>query len=414
MRVRGCHPPPLPRRLLVLGSTGSIGTQALALVREPGSGLAVSGLAAQRSWETLLHQVEEFRPPFVALEDDACADELRRRLPSGTALLTGPGAASELARIAAYDVAVHGIVGAAGLAVSIEVLRRGLVLALANKESLVIAGALLMALAREHGGAIVPVDSEHSAIYQCLRGEDIGCVRRVLLTASGGPFRTASAAEIAAATPERALAHPNWSMGPRVTIGSATLMNKALEVIELHHLFGLAADRIEVVVHPQSIVHSLVEFVDGSVIAQLGPPDMRGPIHYALHHPERAPAPLTGFDLQLFRRLEFEAPDVERFPALQLGFRCIAEGSDAGAVLNAADEVAVAAFLARRIGLAEIAAVNRAVLDTRRGTADSFAALLLSDQQARADAEHEVTQREGAVRARHAPSEFRPAPTRLR
>jgi 1-deoxy-D-xylulose-5-phosphate reductoisomerase len=405
--------PSVPRRLIVLGSTGSIGTQALALVREPGSGLAVSGLAAQRSWEALLCQAQEFRPPFVALEDDTHAEELRRRLPGGTALLAGPGATCELARIAAYDVAVHGVVGAAGLAVSIEVLRRGLVLALANKESLVIAGALLMELAREHGGAIVPVDSEHSAICQCLRGEDVGRVRRVLLTASGGPFRTASAAEIAAATPEGALAHPNWSMGPRVTVGSATLMNKALEVIELHHLFGLGADRIEVVVHPQSIVHSLVEFVDGSVIAQLGPPDMRGPIHYALHHPDRAPAPLVGFDLSLFRRLDFEAPDLERFPALRLGFRCVAEGSDAGAVLNAADEVAVAAFLARRIGLAEIAEVNRAVLDRRRGDDRTFEALLLADQRARADAEHEVREREDA-RARHIPSEFRPAPTSLR
>lgn len=407
-------PPTVPRRLLVLGSTGSIGTQTLALVRAAGSGLAVSGLAAQRSWEALLQQAEEFRPPFVALEDDTGAAELRRRLPAGTALLAGPGSACELARIAAYDVAVHGIVGAAGLGVSIEVLRRGLVLALANKESLVIAGALLMAHAREHGGAVVPVDSEHSAIFQCLRGEDVGRVRRVLLTASGGPFRTASAAEIAAATPESALAHPNWSMGPRVTIGSATLMNKALEVIELHHLFGLGAERIEVVVHPQSIVHSLVEFVDGSVIAQLGPPDMRGPIHYALHHPDRAPAGLTGFDLALFRRLEFEAPDRERFPALELGFRCVAEGSDAGAVLNAADEVAVAAFLARRIGLAEIAEVNRAVLDRRRGDDRSFEALLSADQRARADAEHEVALREGVHRARHAPLEFRPAPTSLR
>ena len=386
----------MTRRILVLGSTGSIGTQTLALAREAGSGLAVVGLAAQRSWEALLGQAEEFRPPFVALEDSAAAEQLRPRLPAGTALLAGPGAAEELARIAAYDVAVHGVVGAAGLAVSLAVLRRGSVLALANKESLVVAGALLMAFAAEHGGTIVPVDSEHSAVFQCLRGEDLGRVRRVLLTASGGPFRTASAAEIAAATPERALHHPNWSMGPRITIGSATLMNKALEVIELHHLFGLERERIDVVVHPQSIVHSLVEFVDGSVIAQLGPPDMRGPIHYALHHPERAPARLTGFDLALFRRLEFEAPDLERFPALGLGFRCVEEGGDAGAVLNAADEVAVAAFLDRRIGLAEIASVNRAALDRRAGDAGSFEALLAADRRARSDAAHEVAARAAA------------------
>ncbi|MEZ6017473.1 MAG: 1-deoxy-D-xylulose-5-phosphate reductoisomerase [Planctomycetota bacterium] len=383
----------MPRRILVLGSTGSIGTQTLALAREAGSGLSVVGLAAQRSWEPLLRQVEEFRPQFVAVADPEAAAALRPRLSPGTTLLEGGGAARELARIAEYDVAVHGIVGAAGLEVSVEVLRRGLVLALANKESLVIAGALLMALAREHGGAIVPVDSEHSAIFQCLRGEDLGRVRKVLLTASGGPFRTSTAAEIAAATPEGALAHPNWAMGPRVTIGSATLMNKALEVIELHHLFGLGADRIEVVVHPQSLVHSLVEFVDGSVIAQLGPPDMRGPIHYALHHPDRAPASLVGFDLALFRRLDFEAPDLARFPALGLGFRCVTEGSDAGAVLNAADEIAVEAFLARRIGLAEIAEVNRAVLDGRRGSDHSFEALLEADAHARAVARTEVERR---------------------
>lgn len=389
--------PALTRRILVLGSTGSIGTQTLALAREPGSGLSVFGLAAQRSWEALLRQAEEFQPPFVALEDAAAAELLRPRLPAGVALLAGPGATEELARVGAYDVALHGVVGAAGLAVSLAVLRRGRVLALANKESLVVAGALLMPFAAEHGGTIVPVDSEHSAVFQCLRGEDLGRVRRVLLTASGGPFRTATAAEIAAATPERALNHPNWSMGPRITIGSATLMNKALEVIELHHLFGLERERIDVVVHPQSIVHSLVEFVDGSVIAQLGPPDMRGPIHYALHHPDRAPARLDGFDLTLFRRLEFEAPDLQRFPALGLGFRCVEEGGDAGAALNAADEVAVAAFLDGRIGLDEIAAVNRAALDRRLGHAASFDALLAADRRARAEAAREVDAR-AAVR----------------
>src|SRR5690606_31428869 len=189
------------------------------------------------------------------------------------------------------------------------VLERGKILALANKESLVVAGTLLMQLARERGATILPVDSEHSAVFQCLRGEDIGRVRRVILTGSGGPFRRTPAADLARATPAQALRHPNWNMGPRITVGSATLMNKALEIIELHHLFGLEPERIQVAIHPQSIVHSLVEFVDGSVMAQMGPPDMRGPIHHALHHPDRAPAKLAGFDFASFRELTFEEPD---------------------------------------------------------------------------------------------------------
>lgn len=361
--------PPVTKRVLVLGSTGSIGSQTLQLVRDDRSGLSVAGLAARGSWETVLEQVEEFAPPLVSLEDPAAADALRPHLPPGTALLAGPEATLELIAAADFDVAIHGIVGAAGLAPTTAVLRRGKALGLANKESLVIAGELVMALAAEHGAPIVPVDSEHSAVFQCLRGERLDRVRRVHLTASGGPLRTASAAEIAAASPERALAHPNWDMGPRVTIGSATLMNKALEVIELHHLFGLEAERIHVVVHPQSVVHSMVEFVDGSVMAQCGPPDMRGPIHHALHHPDRGEARLAGFDFDLFRTLTFEEPDRERFPALDLGFRCVAEGGTAGAVLNAADEVAVEAFLAGALSLPGIPALCRAALDARHADA---------------------------------------------
>jgi 1-deoxy-D-xylulose-5-phosphate reductoisomerase len=280
------------------------------------------------------------------------------------------------------------------------VLERGKTLALANKESLVMAGALLVALAREHGGEIVPVDSEHCAILQCLRGERIDRVRRVVLTASGGPFRSSTSEEIACATPDLALRHPNWSMGPRITVGSATLMNKALEVIELHHLFGLGRDRIEVVIHPQSIVHSMVEFVDGSVIAQMGPPDMRGPIHYALHHPDRAPSSMIGFDLVRFRSLTFEAPDPVRFPALELGFRCVEEGSDAGSVLNAADEVAVDAFLKGEITFPDIPRINRIVLDRRPGLSGSVGELLRADRVARALAREEVEGSRARTRAR--------------
>ena len=362
-------PPRLPvsKRLLVLGSTGSIGSQTLELVRAAPEEdrLEVVGLAAGSRWEEVLKQAREFSPSFVSMADPEAAARLRSELGPGVAVLTGEAGLLELIQRAEFDVAIHGIVGAAGLRPSVAVLERGRTLGLANKESLVIAGQLLMDLARHHGGEIVPVDSEHSAIFQCLRGEEIDRVRTVHLTASGGPFRTHSAAEIQAATPEEALAHPNWDMGPRVTIGSATLMNKALEVIEVHHLFGLEADRIHVAVHPQSIVHSMVEFIDGSVIAQLGPPDMRGPIHYAIHHPGRGESQLEGFSFERFANLTFEAPDLERFPALGLGFRVVEEGGTSGAVLNAADEVAVPAFLEGRIDLSQLVEVSRAALDAR-------------------------------------------------
>jgi 1-deoxy-D-xylulose-5-phosphate reductoisomerase len=378
------------RSLLLLGSTGSIGRQTLDLLREEPGLFQVVGLAARRSGELLARQIEEFRPRFVALSDEDAAERLRPAVPSSTKLFAGPRALEEIALEADYDVALHGVVGAAGLLASVRVLERGRVLALANKESLVMAGAKLVALARERGGEIVPVDSEHSAILQCLRGERVDRVRRVILTASGGPFRASSLEELSKATPEMALRHPNWEMGPRITVGSATLMNKALEVIELHHLFGLERDRIAVVIHPQSLVHSMVEFVDGSVIAQMGPPDMRGPIHYALHHPDRAPAKLRGFDLGLFQSLTFEAPDPGRFPALELGYRCLEEGSDSGSVLNAADEVAVEAFLNLEIALPDIPRINSSVLDRRPGLDRTVEELLAADHMARGWAREEV------------------------
>jgi 1-deoxy-D-xylulose-5-phosphate reductoisomerase len=378
------------RSLLLLGSTGSIGRQTLDLLREQPGLHEVVGLAARRSFELLARQVEEFRPRFVALSDEAAAAALLPRLPGSTKLFSGPHALEEIATEADYDVAVHGVVGAAGLLASVRVLERGRTLALANKESLVMAGAMLVALARERGGEIVPVDSEHSAILQCLRGERVDRVRRVILTASGGPFRASSLEEFRSATPEMALRHPNWNMGPRITVGSATLMNKALEVIELHHLFGLERARIEVVIHPQSLVHSMVEFVDGSVIAQMGPPDMRGPIHYALNHPDRAPSNLRGFDLEIFHNLTFEAPDPSRFPALELGYRCLEEGSDSGSVLNAADEVAVEAFLNLEIALHDIPRINGRVLDRRTGLDRTVEDLLMADRMARGWAREEV------------------------
>jgi 1-deoxy-D-xylulose-5-phosphate reductoisomerase len=388
------------RSLLLLGSTGSIGKQTLELLREEPGTHRIVGLAARKSVELLCEQAREFRPPFVAVVDEEAAEWIRPRLPAGTRLFAGPAALEEIALEAEYDVALHGVVGAAGLVPSIRILERGKTLALANKESLVMAGEMLVALSAEHGGEIVPVDSEHSAILQCLRGERIDRVRRVVLTASGGPFRSSTTEELERATPDLALRHPNWDMGPRITVGSATLMNKALEVIELHHLFGLEHERIEVVIHPQSIVHSMVEFVDGSVIAQMGPPDMRGPIHYALHHPDRAPSGLEGFDLARFKHLTFEAPDPVRFPALELGFRCVDEGADAGSVLNAADEVAVEAFLKGEIRFPDIARINRLVLDRRPGLCGSAANLLRSDGLARDFARQEVQELGARARAR--------------
>ena len=381
------------KSLLLLGSTGSIGTQTLDIVRAQPGRFRVVGLSAHSSWELLFEQVREFRPAVVGLCDPEAAEALRSQLPPETALVVGAVSAQELAAEADYDTCVHGIVGAAGVHASERVLERGKLLALANKESLVVAGEHLMQLARERGGALIPVDSEHSAIFQCLRGEDPERVRTIYLTASGGPFRDLPLEEFAHVTPAQALEHPNWDMGRRITVGSATLMNKALEVIETHHLYGVEAERIEVLVHRQSVVHSMVEFVDGSVLAQLGPPDMRGPIHYALHHPERASSPLRGFDPVLFRSLTFEPVDRERFPALELGYRCVELGGDAGSVLNAADEVAVEAFLDGRIGFQEIEAVNRSVLERRPGLDQGLSALLEADARARQLASEAIGER---------------------
>lgn len=378
------------KSLALLGSTGSIGRQTLDLVRASQGRLRVAALTAQRSWRELVEQAREFRPAVVALADPEAAAAAGPHLPAGTALVSGPEATEEVAAEADYDVAVHGIVGAAGVLPSQRVLERGRTLALANKESLVVAGEFLMELARRSGAALLPVDSEHCAIFQCLRDEGVGAVRAIYLTASGGGLRDLACEELADVTPAMALCHPNWDMGPRITVGSATLMNKAFEVVEAHHLYGLEAERIRVVLHRQSVVHGLVEFVDGSVLAQMGPPDMRLPIHQALHYPERVPSDLAGFQPAVFRRLDFEEVDSARYPSLELGYRCVRQGGDSGAVLNAADEVAVEAFLAGRIGFQEIARVNRCVLDLRPGLSNGVEALLEADRRARALARAEI------------------------
>lgn len=371
-------------RILVLGSTGSIGTQTLDLVRQAPGQFEVVGLSAHSRDRELLAQAREFKPRFVALADGQRAGDLAPQLPGSCTLFHGSDANLELIAATDFDLAVHGIVGAAGLQPSVAVLKTGARLGLANKESLVLGGELLLDLAKRMNTVIIPVDSEHCAVHQCLRGEDPARIRQVILTASGGPFRGKTREQLQNVTAAEALKHPTWDMGPRITIGSATLMNKALEIIELHHLFDLPPEKIQVAVHPQSVVHSMVEFVDGSVMAQMGPPDMRGPIHFALHYPDRAPAPdQKGFDLELFSHLTFEAPDRHTFPALDLGYDCVRAGGTSGAVLNAADEVAVQAFLEGQIPFHAMGSVCAAALQARPpGTLD-VAGLLEADRWAR-------------------------------
>lgn len=383
------------RSLLLLGSTGSIGTQCLELVRGARERFEVIGLSSGRGGAPLAAQVREFAPRFVAVRDPAGAESVRAALPTGASLFVGDDANLELIAAAEFDLAVHGIVGSAGVAPTQAILERGRSVALANKESMVVAGELLMELARSKDVTIIPVDSEHSALFQCLGDVPIDRVRRLILTASGGPLWERSQDEIERVTVAEALAHPNWDMGPRISIGSATLLNKALEIIEAHHLFGIDPERIEVVVHRQSIVHSMVEFVDGSVLAQMGPPDMRGPIHYALNWPGRSPADLVGFDLNLFSKLTFEAPDTNRFPALALGWRALELGGDAPCALNAADEVAVEAFLDDRVPFTRIAEVDAEVVNAFGSAANDVETLMQRDREARASARRAI-ERSGA------------------
>lgn len=351
----------------LVGSTGSIGTQAVDVVEAAPDRFRVVAIAASRSVETLARQAERLRPELVAIGDPVLAPELAERLPPGVELMAGPDGL--VAAAEAAEVVVNGVVGFAGLPVTLAALNAGRRLALANKESL-IAGAPVVQVARRTPGAeIVPVDSEHCAIHQCLStvGSQ-GAVKRLLVTASGGPFRGRTLAELAAVEVADALCHPTWTMGPKITIDSSTLMNKGLEVIEAHELFDLPYDRIDVVVHPQSVVHSMVELDDGSTIAQLSRPDMRLPIGYAMGWPERLPHAFGAIDWGSALRLEFEAPDRTVFACLDLAYRAGREGGPAPAWLNAANEVAVAAFLDGRLPWLGIADVVTATLDACDGS----------------------------------------------
>ena len=316
------------QNVVILGSTGSVGRSALSVVgHDGGKRLRAFGLSAHSSVERLIAQAHEFRPRFVAVTDPEAACRVDGQLRgSGAELLAGPDGIIAMVQAPETDRVLSAIVGAAGLRGTWAALEAGKTVALANKETLVVAGPLVTELAKRTGAALLPVDSEHSAIFQALRSGAPGEVRRVILTSSGGPFRGKTARELASVTPEQALKHPTWSMGPKISVDSATLMNKALEVIEARWLFGLEPEQIEVVVHPESIVHSMVEFVDGSVLAQLSPPDMRLPIQYALTYPDRVEGPCPLLDLTRAMALNFEPPDRETFPALDLGFEVMRRG----------------------------------------------------------------------------------------
>lgn len=352
------------KNIVVLGSTGSIGRSTLEVVAASDGRLRVWGLSAHGNTGLLIEQARAFRPRVVVVTDpDAAAAADWSALPRGVERLVGRGALARLVADAEVDIVVSAIVGSAGLEGTWAALEAGKTVALANKESLVVGGPLVTHLAAERGARLLPVDSEHSALFQAMQAGRREEVRRVILTASGGPFRTYSLAQLAQVTVEQALAHPTWDMGPKITIDSATLMNKALEIIEARWLFDLSADQITVVIHPQSIVHSMVEFQDGAVIAQLSPPDMRLPIQYALTWPERRVSVAAKLDWSMVHRLCFEPPDLERFGALRLGLEAARAGGTAGAVLNGANEAAVAAFLEGRLGFHEIVPACRSVLE---------------------------------------------------
>jgi len=373
----------VPRRLLVLGSTGSIGTQALDIVEGSGD-LELVGLSAESSWEALVEQARRFGVKRIALADADAGARAAEAWTEGEVLVGAQGLV-ELVVASGAELVLNALVGSAGLGPTVATLGEGIDLALANKESLVVGGELVTALAEATGAALIPVDSEHSALHQLLAGEGPGTVDKLVLTASGGPFRGRSRAELEDVTVEQALKHPTWAMGGKITIDSATLMNKGLELIEAHHLFGVPYERIDVVVHPQSIVHSYIQLCDGASLAHLGYPDMRVPISYALHYPERVDVPVAALDLPALGALTFERLDEEAFPALRLAREAAIAGGTAPCVLNAANEIAVHAFLAGRLPFLGIAGVIEETL-ARLGTQPvrAFESLYEADREARA------------------------------
>ncbi len=374
-----------PHRVALFGSTGSIGRSTLEVARASPAAVKIVALSAHSQWDEAIRQAHVFRPRWLVVTRPDDARQLdASRLPSDVQLLIGPEHLEMIAASDEVDIVVSAIVGLAGLRSTWAAVQSGKRVALANKETLVAAGGLIMDLAEASQAEIIPVDSEHCAVFQAMRAGRRSELRRVILTASGGPFRSLTLAELQQVSVAQALAHPVWQMGRKITVDSATMMNKALEIIEARWLFGLDPAQIEVLVHPQSIVHSMVEFLDGSVMAQMSPPDMRLPIQYALSYPARWPAPAESWNLQVPFSLDFEPPDYERFPAIPLGLEVARAGGTAGVVLNAANEAAVAGFLDEKIGFTEVVPACRAVLDAHDFEAQpSLERIYAQDQWAR-------------------------------
>lgn len=382
----------MAKKIVILGSTGSIGDTAFKVLRGLGPDYRVIGLGAGRQVEKLLRQVEVWDPRCVGVAAGEQADLVRRRM-QGVEVVSGSLGLVELATMDEADIVLNALVGAVGLEPTVAALEAGKVVAMANKEPLVMAGGLILEKARACGGILLPVDSEPNALWQCLKGERSRDVQRLILTASGGPFFGRTRVQMAAVTPEQALEHPTWRMGPKITVDSATLMNKGFEAIEAGWLFGVGIDQVEVVVHRESTVHSMVEFVDGSILAHLGKTDMQLPIQYALTHPERRSTALEKLDLVELGRLSFAAPDWENFPCLELCYRAGRAGGVVPAALNAANEVAVDAFLSGRIGFLDIAAINERLVEAcDPAPADSLQSVFEADRWARSLA-RELTSR---------------------
>ena len=346
------------KRIIILGSTGSIGVNCLDVVDQLPDEFEIVALTTNRNTHLLLEQAQKYHPRSVVITGGNCDPELRRKFTSiGVKVLLGAEALVEVATISDYDLLINSVVGAAGFVPTLQAIKAGKDIALANKETLVVGGELIMAAACEKGVSILPIDSEHSAIFQCLIGEDNAAVNRIILTASGGPFRKLNKDQLADVTVAQALNHPNWDMGKKITIDSATMMNKGLEVIEAHWLFDLPVEKVQVVIHPQSIIHSMVEFCDGSIKAQLGLPDMRLPIQLAMTFPKRMPAAFPKLDFANTKELTFEEPDLKKFTTLALAFQAAKTGGTAPAVMNAANEVAVDLFLGEKIRFNQISEI---------------------------------------------------------
>ena len=387
---------PNPKGIAILGSTGSIGCNTLRVIESFGSErFRVVALGAGQNVQTLTDQIAKHLPELVSVETEEAAHDLRARLFERDIdlprIVIGEPGLIEIATHPGADCVVSATVGAVGFVPTLRALEAGKRVALANKETLVMAGELMTQAARVSGAELLPVDSEHNALHQCLRGEERAEVRRIILTASGGPFRNKTKTQMQESSVSEALRHPTWNMGAKITIDSATLMNKGLEVIEAHWLFGFSPDQIGIVVHPESVVHSMIELVDGSVIAQLGVTDMRHAIQYALTYPERHDSELPSLDLTALSALHFELPDHDRFPCIALAYRALREGGTLPAAMNAANEVAVQAFIDERISLTDIPRVIEAVMDSHNTQpANELAAILDADRQARLSAADEI------------------------